>query len=325
MGVPEVLSSVIEPANKLIDAVTGAIGKAYEPKHMRKMADAKAYELRIIGEELRNNSDLPIVYDVSGNFSIDTSDYEALAKRAGKRIAFQEITKQENIETIVDSAYEAVSGIESCAEGDISREWMHRFIDAAGDISTEEMQKIWSKVLAGEVLDPTSFSLRTLECLRNLDVRDAKLFEVLCSVVISNRFVINDNEFLDSRGITYDSILKLDEGGLINSSGIISFEEEISEEENLIMDFGQYIFMGSSEEGSKFSMQEFPLTTAGRELSKIVGGSIDLETIKEICRIAKKKNPKISLSLYSVKFRNENEINYERMPIPFGKKESESE
>ena len=30
-------------------------------------------------------------------------------------------------------------------------------------------------MLAGEVLEPSSFSLRTLECLRNLDVRDANL------------------------------------------------------------------------------------------------------------------------------------------------------
>ena len=39
MGVTEIETATVQPANKLIDAVAGAIGKAYEPRHIRKMAD----------------------------------------------------------------------------------------------------------------------------------------------------------------------------------------------------------------------------------------------------------------------------------------------
>lgn len=42
MGVSDIIAASTEPVNKLLDAVTGAIGKAYEPRHIRKMADAKA-------------------------------------------------------------------------------------------------------------------------------------------------------------------------------------------------------------------------------------------------------------------------------------------
>lgn len=317
MGVTEIVTAAVQPANKLIDAVAGAIGKAYEPRHIRKMADAKAYEIKTIGDELRNNADLPIVYDTSGEFSVDISDYEALAKRAGRRIAYQEVAKQENIETIVDAAYDSLQGVQEVAEGEISREWMHRFIDAAGDISTEELQKIWSKVLAGEVLEPSSFSLRTLECLRNLDVRDANLFEQLCKFVISNRFVINDNDFLRKHGMPYDFILRLDESGLLNSSGTIFFHKEISKEPELILDFGDYILMAISEENRKFTLQEFPLTAAGRELSMIVGSKMDLDLIKEICQVAVKNNSKINLSLHKVNYREEDSINYDNNPIVF--------
>ena len=34
MGVTEIVTAAVQPENKLIDAVTGAIGKAYEPKHI---------------------------------------------------------------------------------------------------------------------------------------------------------------------------------------------------------------------------------------------------------------------------------------------------
>ncbi len=207
--------------------------------------------------------------------------------------------------------------MQEVAEGEISREWMHRFIDAAGDISTEELQKIWSKVLAGEVLEPSSFSLRTLECLRNLDVRDANLFEQLCKVVISNRFVINDNDFLRKHGMSYDFILRLDESGLLNSSGTISFHTEISKEPEILLDFGNYILMAKSEEKRKFILQEFPLTAAGRELSMIVDSKINLDMVKEICRVVAKKNSKINFSLHKVNYRGEDSINYEKAPIVF--------
>ena len=48
MGVSDIIAASTEPVNKLLDAVTGAIGKAYEPRHIRKMADAKAYEIKTI-------------------------------------------------------------------------------------------------------------------------------------------------------------------------------------------------------------------------------------------------------------------------------------
>ncbi len=51
MSVSEIVTAVVEPANKLIEVVSGAIGTAYEPRHIKKMADARAYELRTIGEE----------------------------------------------------------------------------------------------------------------------------------------------------------------------------------------------------------------------------------------------------------------------------------
>lgn len=111
MGATEIVQAVVSPAEKLIEAVSGAIGKAYEPRHVRKMAEAKAYELKLIADTVRNNSDVPIVYDSTG-VSIDTSNYEEIAKRASYRLAFQEITKQQNIEAVVDRAYDELSGEE---------------------------------------------------------------------------------------------------------------------------------------------------------------------------------------------------------------------
>ena len=41
-----------------------------------------------------------------------------------------------------------------------------RFFDAVGNVSNEELQKLWGKVLAGEMQQPGSCSLRTMEVIR---------------------------------------------------------------------------------------------------------------------------------------------------------------
>ena len=101
----EVAKVLVKPTEKLIDAVQGAIGKAYEPRHIRKMADAKAYEIAAIGQAMRDSSDIPIVYD-KGAVGMDTTDFDNFVKRTQSRLAYQELTKQYNIEMVVDHAYD---------------------------------------------------------------------------------------------------------------------------------------------------------------------------------------------------------------------------
>ncbi len=317
MGVTEIVNAAVGPANKLIDAVTSAIGKAYEPKYVRKMAEAKAYEIKVIGEELRNNADLPIVYDSTGSISADISDFEALTKRAGKRIAYREVAKQENIEAIVDAAYESLQDLTEATEGEVSKEWMNRFIDAAGDISTDELRLLWSKVLAGEVKKPSTFSLRTLECLKNLDASDARLFEKICSVIVSNRHLINDDDFLKNYGVCYSDILKLDECGLINSSGTISFLVKLSSSPALICDFGKYVLMAKSEKERNYALQQFPLTAAGRELSYIVEVNQEFKFVRDVYHLINNKNKdkEVVFSIHRVVFRSQDGFKYEEKPI----------
>ena len=102
MSFAEGMQALSAPVTKLVEAVSNAIGKAYEPRYRRKMADAKAYEIKRIADEIRNNSDLPIIYNGTETL-VDISDFDALRKRAGNRLAYQEMLKQENIENIVDT------------------------------------------------------------------------------------------------------------------------------------------------------------------------------------------------------------------------------
>lgn len=65
-----------------------------------------------------------------------------------------------------------------------SFDWLMRFFDAVGNISNDDLQRLWGKVLANEIARPKSCSLRTLDMVRNMPPEEAKTFSLLCRYVM---------------------------------------------------------------------------------------------------------------------------------------------
>ena len=236
MGTTEMVQALASPAVKLIEAVSGAIGKVYEPKHIRKMADAKAYELQVISDTVRNNSDVPIVYDSTG-VSIDTSDFEQILKRASSRLAYQEITKQQNIEAVVGNAYEELENVENVSSEPVSQDWMFRFFNSVENISDKDMQTIWGHILAGEIKQPDTYSFRTLEKLKNMTQKEAKNFQMVSSLALQTggrKFILSEDSILNKHGVYFSHILELEECGLMMTQSL-SLEIAASAKESYII------------------------------------------------------------------------------------------
>ncbi|XZJ14231.1 DUF2806 domain-containing protein [Clostridium perfringens] len=312
MGAGEIVEMLNEPINKLIDSVSGAIGKAYQPRHIRKMAEAKAYEIKMISEQLRENSDVPIIYDAKG-ISMDTTNFEDLAKRASSRLAYQEIKKQENIDSVIDNAYSELEGKELESEENVDNDWMIRFINSVEDISNEKMQIIWGKILAGEIINPNSVSLRTLDILRNLSKNEAKLFEKICNYIINERYIYNDDDILKKYEIIYADMLNLADYGLINSSMLLSNNININENEVMLFKNDEYIVMTKSNtENIEISLPIFLLSEAGKELSKIVNKKVNSNYIFDVANDIKEKNQNINVAVYKITSIIDNNVTFER-------------
>ncbi len=102
--------------------------------------------------------------------------------------------------------------------GRVEEDWLSRWRDSASQVSAEELQVLWGRVLAGEIKSPGTFSLRTLEFLRNLSKEDARRIEKLASFVVDD-FVFNgDKTLLESEGITFGFLLSLQDLGIIDVS-----------------------------------------------------------------------------------------------------------
>ena len=105
-----------------------------------------------------------------------------------------------NLAQIVTKAKDALPpGQVPDVEPDLA--WTSSFSEAAQDVSEEEMQEMWARVLAGEVARPGTTTLRTMNVLRNLDQATAQKFRRLCSIAVS---ITIRAEALDHRVVSLD-------------------------------------------------------------------------------------------------------------------------
>lgn len=152
------LGDISKPATVLIEKISDAVGGYFKPYQIKRVAKAEA-EVELIEAEAQ----------------IQVSD---LQRRAVNRFIAEESKKQENIETI---AGEAIPLLEDNSKPEnMEEDWIANFFDKCRIVSDNEMQNLWSKVLAGEANSPGSFSKRTVNFLGSLDKSDAELFTSLC-------------------------------------------------------------------------------------------------------------------------------------------------
>ena len=105
------------------------------------------------------------------------------------RIAFQEEKKQRNIQSVASMAAEEIKDKE-VQDHEIDHDWTARFFLDVQDVSSEQMQQLWEKILAGEVETPRQTSLRTLSILKNMTQKEAKLISNIAQFVTGD-FIYN--------------------------------------------------------------------------------------------------------------------------------------
>lgn len=94
-------------------------------------------------------------------------------------------------------------------------DWLLRWRECAAGVSSDELQQIWGKVLAGEVKSPGRFSLRTLEFLRNLSQAEAQAIERISPFVISGVLYRGNDAMLETEGVSFPDLLAMQELGVL--------------------------------------------------------------------------------------------------------------
>ena len=152
------IGELSKPATVLIEKISDAVGGIAKPWQIRRVAKAEAEADKIK--------------------AIAHIEIDELQKRALQRFVVEEAKKQSNIEEITAKALPQVK--DEAQPENIEDDWITNFFDKCRLISNDEMQILWSKVLAGEANSPGTYSKRTVNFLGSLDKSDAFLFQSLC-------------------------------------------------------------------------------------------------------------------------------------------------
>ena len=110
------------------------------------------------------------------------------------------------------------------------------------------MQTLWARLLAGEVANPGSFSLRTLQLVRLLRQSDAVTFKRFCNFLWEEEnegpFQVTGNSIdkvLTASGVSFDDCLNLESLGLIQMPPFLSVKFDT---EKPILRYGNYACTG---------------------------------------------------------------------------------
>ena len=277
----EMVTALVSPIEKLLDIVHNAIGTAYKPIHTRKMADAKAYEIKQIASAICASIDIPTTYN-NGNIFQDSTDFDDLIKRTQNRLIFQEINKQKNIESVVDQAYQELEDQSPVTGTPLNTDWILRFFNSIQDVSNIDMQALWAKILAGEIKQPSTYSFRTLTILHDLSCEDAATFQKICNYVIAidgNVILPAYDTLLEAAEISDIELIRLSEYGLINAPTQLYVGVPLENNDTVIARNDIYVIVGTYAGIDEYdlSIPHYALTKVGCEIFTLFQSNITNE------------------------------------------------
>lgn len=265
-----------KPLEKLIEVISKGIGTIYKPRAIRKEAEAKAFEIEII-ERAKS-------YALAEGKEIEAESIE----RIQDRLVYKEFRRQENIDNVTQIAAQQLSQEETVSEETVDEDWTTRFFNIVEDISDQEMQQLWGRILAGEVKRPKSYSLRTLDLLKNLSKREAEVFTKMSNLaIISNNspfvFKGDDNQIIEKYGLSFEDRLLLIEVGIIQpDTNIIRRFFPNTIDINTLFESGKYLIRSLKKANTPESHIEIiRFTKIGEELLKLLVITVNDSYIKD--------------------------------------------
>ena len=181
---------------KLIDVIAAGIGSIAGPliapwaagRHTKAAitaAKGEAEVREILATSEANTMQITAQAQSEARRYLETTEASSVpaltAEHVSEALQFQQERRLRNIEAIATAAATEL-GDETVMDETPDPDWIARFFGEAQEVSSAKMQQLWARILAGEVRQPRTTSIRTLEILRNLDPRVASTFKKLCSV-----------------------------------------------------------------------------------------------------------------------------------------------
>lgn len=231
---------------------------------------------------------------IAKQMNVDPAYAQAAASKFAQRIVRERV----NVDQIAVLAVQELAKLQLPHQvpnnppedrADVDEDWLNVFEGEASQVSSEHAQKVFAKILAGEINRPASFSKKTLKLISQLDNQAARLFRLACSMSVSLQVAGN---IVDARvlglgkigqnslapyGMPYSACVILQEYGLVVSDLSGYGDYQVSQ----LVDGGVYLplthqnehWMLVKQQGqgrSEMRLEGMQFSASGRELLSIV-------------------------------------------------------
>ena len=279
-----------------IGAVAGSMlgpWRARQAARVRRIeAEAEGDSLKLIADAQADARRSLVEPDNAGSGLLEIAPDGGITQR----IEFQEKKRQANIASVVRDAA-AELGDREVPEHAPDPDWTARFFDCVQDVSSEDMRKLWSQVLSGEVESPGRTSLRTLDILKNMTSKDAQVFQNVCGYVIQD-FILNSDEVkMNYPELSYGNLLSLQDAGLINAAPMLVKEFSFNVQPYNTFVLHQNFFLRvSAKRQFELKVPNFLLTSAGKELHRFAKCDVHMSYLASFARFLRGKGCELSFA-----------------------------
>ena len=186
-------------------------------------------------------------------------------EKVAQYVLARNIQKVDNVEEIVSRAKQQFARDEQVSKEPVAKDWITRFLDIAEEISDKDLQDIWGRILAGEIKKPRSYSLRTLEVMRNMSKDEALLimkastYQIALDLISTEPFALSLMDLMSLVDIGVVCGETLIRTMTVPANGKISFVLNRKAQINVY-----------ATTGTKIQFKGYKLTKAGQELFTLI-------------------------------------------------------
>lgn len=317
-------------AIKIVETVANGIGSVANPILQRRArvadarADVKALQIKVRGLELIRSELLAIhrgqkkvgddlkLIDV---FKTDNDKKEhEISELKGELLHYLEqsginpanfidVQRQINLLQISAKAieYSSEDSNQNAKEESVEPDWFTQWRNRAQDISNEEMQHLWAKLLKEETRKKGSFSINTMDLLGRMSREDADLIAKLGMFVLANAVVSNlvDKDEVPE-GLNVIELLKLQDLNILNSVGAsISWTLSPTDGSRTVKIPNQNLRLLLTLKSNEIRFSVYPLTYIGQELLSLADCKGNEPYLRAIAKSVESQCEKIQLGTFS--------------------------
>ena len=182
--------------------IRDGIGALLSPWQIRRegraRAEVRAEEMARLAQAEQDIADIRAGrkrIDVKGNI-VETPaeeetnyvhlDISGLLRKAHNEELLREAKRQINLSRIALATEEeaAIEQDSEVASEQPDPDWLSKWRTSAQDVSDEEMQQLWARILSGELKRPGSYSFHAVELLSRLSAADARIVSEIAPYVV---------------------------------------------------------------------------------------------------------------------------------------------